>query len=154
MASNFAALWPKDPKFSAKKDLNLFKKLWKVQNASSSIRVGFALSKWPHLHRAYVISGCIFFTAAVCNLGSKYPYFNRAYVVSSGFGCPYLFVSNSRVCLKFRGQYLKQTLVRLTNPCWTCFLSWAMNCQNSKALVVAKSKKCSFSFAWLRQAAS
>ena len=24
----------------------------------------YALSKWPHLHRAYVISGCIFFLAS------------------------------------------------------------------------------------------
>ena len=34
-ASNFAALWPKDPKFSALKDLNLFYTMSKVQDASS-----------------------------------------------------------------------------------------------------------------------
>ena len=30
----------------------------KVQEASSSLRVGFALSKWPHLHRAHVVTVC------------------------------------------------------------------------------------------------
>ena len=34
--------------------------------------MGFALSKWPHLHRAYVISGCIFFTAAVSTGEDKF----------------------------------------------------------------------------------
>ena len=28
----------------------------KVQEVSSILRVGFALSKWPHLHRAYVVT--------------------------------------------------------------------------------------------------
>ena len=50
-ASNFAALSPKDFKFSALKDLNLLKKHTKNQEASSILRVVFALSKWPHLHR-------------------------------------------------------------------------------------------------------
>ena len=48
---NFEALWPKDPKFSALKDLNLLKKHTKNQEASIILRVVFALSKWPHLHR-------------------------------------------------------------------------------------------------------
>ena len=52
-ATNFAALWPTDPKFSALKDLNLFKKYTKNQEASSILRVVFALSKWPHLHREF-----------------------------------------------------------------------------------------------------
>ena len=52
-ASNFAALWPTDPKFLALKDLNLLIKHTKNQEASSILRVVFALSKWPHLHRAY-----------------------------------------------------------------------------------------------------
>ena len=65
MASNFAALWPTDSKFSAIKDLNLLKKHIKNQVASSILKVVFAFSKWPHLHRAYVISGCIFFAMAV-----------------------------------------------------------------------------------------
>ena len=55
-ASNFAALWPTDPKFSAFKHLNLLKKHTKNQEASSILRVGFALSKWPHLHRAYSVT--------------------------------------------------------------------------------------------------
>ena len=57
-AGNFAALWPTDPKFLALKDLNLFKTVSKVQKTSSILRVGFALPKWPHLHRAYVVGGC------------------------------------------------------------------------------------------------
>ena len=50
-ASNFAALWPTDPKFLALKDLNLLKKHTKNQVASSILKVVFAFSKWPHLHR-------------------------------------------------------------------------------------------------------
>ena len=50
-ASNFAALWPTDPKFLALKDLNLLKKHNKNQVASSILKVVFAFSKWPHLHR-------------------------------------------------------------------------------------------------------
>ena len=64
-ASNFAALWPTEPIFTAFKVLILFSTVSKDQKASSILKVGFALSKWPHLHRAYVISGCIFFTTAV-----------------------------------------------------------------------------------------
>ena len=51
MAGNFAALWSTDSKFLATKDLNLLKKHTKNQEASSILRVVFALSKWPHLHR-------------------------------------------------------------------------------------------------------
>ena len=51
MAGNFAAHWPTDPKFSALKHLNFLKKHTKNQEASSILRVVFALSKWPHLHR-------------------------------------------------------------------------------------------------------
>ena len=58
--SNFAALWPTDPKFLALKVLNPFKTVSKVQKTSSILRVGFALSKWPHLHRTYVVGGCLF----------------------------------------------------------------------------------------------
>ena len=49
--SNFAALWPNNSKFLAKKDLNLLKRYTKNQEASSILKVDFALSKWPHLHR-------------------------------------------------------------------------------------------------------
>ena len=53
---NFEAIWPKDLKILAIRDLNLLKKYVKYQKASSILRVGFALSKWPHLHRAYVVT--------------------------------------------------------------------------------------------------
>ena len=38
----------------------------KVQEASSSLRVGFALSNRPHLHRAYVVTICNQIWLAVC----------------------------------------------------------------------------------------
>ena len=44
MASNFEALCPADFKFSAFKDLNFFSIVLKVQEASSILRVVFALS--------------------------------------------------------------------------------------------------------------
>ena len=53
---NFEAIWPKDLKTSGIKVLNRFKKYAKYQEASSILWVGFALSKWPHLHRAYVVT--------------------------------------------------------------------------------------------------
>ena len=51
MASNFTALKPTDFKFLATKDLNLLKKHTKNQVASSILKVVFASSKCPHLHR-------------------------------------------------------------------------------------------------------
>ena len=54
-ASNFEALWPIDFKFSAFKDLFPFSIVSKVQEAGSILKVVFALSKWPQLHRAIVI---------------------------------------------------------------------------------------------------
>ena len=62
---NFEAIWSKEFKILAIKDLNRLKKYVKYQEASSILKVGFALS--------------------------KYHYFNRAYVVSSGFGCLHLY---------------------------------------------------------------
>ena len=53
---NFEAIWPKDLKISAIKDLNRLKKYVKYQEVSSILKMGFALSKWPHLHRAYVVT--------------------------------------------------------------------------------------------------
>ena len=58
MASNFAAFWPTDLKFSALKDLSLFSTESKAQEASSILKVGFALSKWPHFHRVYLVTVC------------------------------------------------------------------------------------------------
>ena len=57
-ASNFEVLWPKDLKFSAFQDVFFFSIVSKVQEASSILRVGFALSKWPHFHRAYLVTVC------------------------------------------------------------------------------------------------
>ena len=55
VAGNFATLWPTDPKFSVLKDLNPFKTVPKVQEASIILRVGFALSKWPHFNSIYLV---------------------------------------------------------------------------------------------------
>ena len=57
-ASNFAALWPTDPKFLALKDLNLFLKCVKFQDAGSILKVDFARSKWHHFHRVYLVTVC------------------------------------------------------------------------------------------------
>ena len=57
-ASNFKALWPTDPIFTALKDLNLLKKYIKNQNASINYRRGFALLKRPYLDRAYLVTFC------------------------------------------------------------------------------------------------
>ena len=54
-ASNFAALWPTDSKFSTIKDLNLFKRYTKNQKAGSILKVDFALSKWPHFNSIYLV---------------------------------------------------------------------------------------------------
>ena len=53
---NFEAIWSKDLKFLAIRDLNRLKKYVKYQEASSILRMSFALSKWPHLHKAYVVT--------------------------------------------------------------------------------------------------
>ena len=90
MAGNFAALWPTDPKFLALKDLNPFKIVSKVQKTSSILRVGFALSKWPHLHRAYVVGGCLFNFGTVFKqvhyfqFPSTCAYYSRAQSVQGG----------------------------------------------------------------------
>ena len=55
-SNNFAALWSTNPKFSALKDLNSFSTVSKVENAGNSLKAGFALSKWPHLHRGYLVT--------------------------------------------------------------------------------------------------
>ena len=65
MASNFEALWPKNPKFWVLKDPNPFLIVSKVEETSSILRVVFSLSKWPHLHRAYLVTLWTFFVTAV-----------------------------------------------------------------------------------------
>ena len=57
-ASNFAALWPTDPKFLALKYLLFFSQCSEFQSAGSILKVGFALSKWPHFNRAYLVTMC------------------------------------------------------------------------------------------------
>ena len=79
-ASSFEALWPTDSKFLAIKDLNLLKMYTKNQEASSILRVDFALSKWPHLHRFYQVTVCSVLTAAVsypssATIQHKYTYY-------------------------------------------------------------------------------
>ena len=58
MASNFAALSSTDPKFLALKDLLFFSQHIEFQDAGSILKVVFALSNWPHLHRAYSVTVC------------------------------------------------------------------------------------------------
>ena len=58
LAGHFAALWPTDPKFSALKDLNPSSTVSKIKKAGSILKVVFALSKWPHLHSAYLVTVC------------------------------------------------------------------------------------------------
>ena len=53
MAGNFAALWSIGPKFSAFKDLMFFSTVSKAQEASSILKVGFALSNWPHFYSLF-----------------------------------------------------------------------------------------------------
>ena len=57
-ANNFEALWSLDPVLTALKDLNLLKKYTENQEASNNFRIGFAISKRPHLHRAYLVTVC------------------------------------------------------------------------------------------------
>ena len=73
MAGKFAALWSLDPKFSALKDLNPFKTMYKIQEASSILKVGFARFKWPYLHRAYLATVPFILILAVYTF-SKIPF--------------------------------------------------------------------------------
>ena len=56
IARNIAALWPTDPKFLALKDLLFFLRFNEFQGADSILKVGFALSNWPHFHRVYLVT--------------------------------------------------------------------------------------------------
>ena len=71
-ASNFAALWSTDPKFLALKDLLFFSQDIEFQVAGSILKVVFALSNWPHLHRAYLVTVCKRGAMAVCLIESIY----------------------------------------------------------------------------------
>ena len=89
MAGNFAAPWPTDSKFSATKDLNLLKKHTKNQVASSILKVVFAFSKWPHLHRAYLVTVCYRSFIAVCLKGFNFikKYFEKSSGKCKKSGC-------------------------------------------------------------------
>ena len=39
------------------KDLELIGNIDSAKETSSVLKIGFALSKWPHLHRAYLVIG-------------------------------------------------------------------------------------------------
>ena len=71
MASYFAALSPAAPKFSALKDLNPFSTVSKVQEDGSILKIGFTFSKWPHLHRAYLVTVYNQNFIAVCNIRER-----------------------------------------------------------------------------------
>ena len=57
-AGNFKDVSFIDLKFLALKDLNSFQTLLKFQEASSILKVDFALSNRPHLHKAYLVTIC------------------------------------------------------------------------------------------------
>ena len=56
LVTYFETLWSTDPIFLAWKDLIRSLKCTKIQESNSIFRVGFALSKTPHLHRAYLVT--------------------------------------------------------------------------------------------------
>ena len=45
----------------------------KVQEAGSIFRIGFGLSKWPHLHKAYFVAVCNQNFIAVYSISKPYP---------------------------------------------------------------------------------
>ena len=71
MAGNFVALWPTDLISIALKDLNPSQGVSKVQDTGSILRVGLALSKWPHFHRVYLVAVCKRRSVAVFLLSMK-----------------------------------------------------------------------------------
>ena len=54
------------------KDLNPLNKLISIKRTERIFNTSYAQSKWPHLHRAYVIGVCIFFAMAVSVQLSSY----------------------------------------------------------------------------------
>ena len=68
MASNFVVLWPTDPKFSSFEDLILFSNICKGWEAIRILRIGFALSKCPHLlHKMGFVDSLTHTTVQPCN---------------------------------------------------------------------------------------
>ena len=55
----------RDPQYVFGKILTFLPNTISIQRTSRIFHTSYALSKWPHLHRAYIISRCIFFWLAV-----------------------------------------------------------------------------------------
>ena len=55
----------RDPKYLFGKIVTSLTNRVSIKRTSRVFNTSYALSKWPHLHRAYVISGGIFFATAV-----------------------------------------------------------------------------------------
>ena len=88
-------------------DSNPFKTVSKGQEATSILRVGFALSKWPHLHRAYLVTVCSHLTRSV--------YQSKSLFQPSGRKCPEQYWKISfvvytkwytKICTTYVGTYL------------------------------------------------
>ena len=121
---NFEAIWPQDLKFSAIKDLNRLKKYAKYQEASSILRVSFDLSKWPHLHRAYVVTVSFILILASCILSNQADL--KAFCRLIGFSFQPSFIWNTKKLMIFLGIETDENLrlvSKLTNNKNSTFLS-------------------------------
>ena len=67
-ASNFKAIQSTDPIFTVLKDLKLFKKCVKNQEATYNFKLSFALSKRPHFNSVYLLRVPFSSGIAVCIL--------------------------------------------------------------------------------------
>ena len=69
-ACNFAAFWLIKTTATVHlwKDLYPLVQIVAAQETSSILKIGFALSKWPHLHRAYLVIGPYSSSETVCKL--------------------------------------------------------------------------------------
>ena len=84
-ASNFQALWCTGLVFTELKDLNVFKKYNKNQEANSILWVGFNLSKRPHSHRAYLVGDPYSFSKTVRSLALPHL---KLYIIQRGYTLP------------------------------------------------------------------
>ena len=130
MAGNFAVLWPTDSKISAVKDLILFSTVSNVQEASIILKVGFAFSKWPHLHRAYLVT---------------VPEYLSQSVLASRFNCTLLYLFVLEFCNVFQCPSHLQcdaVLKECKNPCvYDDICAPGADCQviNNKAICTCPS---------------
>ena len=130
MGSNFAALWPTDSMFSAIKDLNPFKIVWKVQEASSHFRMVFACLNWPHLHRAYVVTVPFILILAVQPWTFTYTWDSLINVGLHFFLFSEDFTSYWRGrFIRFKGFFRnqKKSLVKFFILVYSGFLLWLLN---------------------------